>query len=156
MEKMNKLALPIIVTSKTKIHDLGIKNGQLIFVEDHKTIAFDFNNKRTFYNQIITLNTDDERQSILAPINGAFYFVFSTAVLWTYKDGWIQITTHPSEIVYIGSHLPELGSANTLYVDKKDTSISVWDDELNKYVVVADKTEAITTDEILILFEEKN
>lgn len=156
MADMIKPVLSVVATNASKIKDLGIENGQLIFVEDHKTIAFDFNNKRTFYNQIISLNTDEERQSILAPVNGAFYFVFSTAVLWTYKDRWVQITTPPNEIMYIGSGLPELGSANTLYVDKRDASISVWDNELNKYIVVADKTEAITTDEILILFKDKN
>lgn len=156
MADMIKPVLSVVATNASKIKDLGIENGQLIFVEDHKTIAFDFHNKRTFYNQIITLNTDEERQSILAPVNSAFYFVFSTAVLWTYKDRWVQITTPPHEIVYIGSGLPELGSANTLYVDKRDASILVWDNELNKYIVVADKTEAITTDEILILFKDKN
>ncbi len=147
--------LSVVATSASKISDLSIKNGQLVFVKDKQYIALDIDNKRVFYNHIISLKTDEERQSILAPINGLFYFVVSTAVLWTYEEGWIQITTQPSEVVFIGVELPELGSDSTLYVNKQDKEISIWDDKLKSYVVVADKMEEITTDEILLLFDNK-
>lgn len=147
--------LSVVATSASKISDLSIKNGQLVFVKDKQYIALDIDNKRVFYNQIISLKTEEERQGILAPIKGLFYFVVSTAVLWTYEEGWIQITTPPSEVVFIGVELPELGSANTLYVNKQDKEISIWNDELKSYVVVADKMEEITTDEILLLFDNK-
>lgn len=151
-----KPIISLIATDSNKLSDLSIKNGQLIFVPNLRYVALDYNNERTFYNQILTLRTDEERQSIIAPVNGLFYFVVPTAVLWTYEDGWVQITTPPEEIVFIGVELPELGSAKTLYVNKQDKSISVWDEELNHYVTVADKTEEITADEILLLFADKN
>lgn len=145
--------LSVVATSASRLSDLSIKNGQLVFVKDKQYIALDIDNKRVFYNQIISLKTDEERQSILAPIKGLFYFVVSTAVLWTYEDSWIQITTPPNEVVFIGVELPELGSANTLYVNKQNKEISVWDDDMKSYVVVADKMDEITEEEILLLFE---
>ncbi len=145
--------LSVIATSASRLSDLSIKDGQLVFVKDKQYIALDIDNKRVFYNQIISLKTDEERQSILAPIKGLFYFVVSTAVLWTYEDSWIQITTQPNEVVFIGVELPELGSANTLYVNKQKKEISVWDDDMKSYMVVADKMDEITEEEILLLFE---
>ena len=145
--------LSVIATSASRLSDLSIKDGQLVFVKDKQYIALDIDNKRVFYNQIISLKTDEERQSILAPIKGLFYFVVSTAVLWTYEDSWIQITTQPNEVVFIGVELPELGSANTLYVNKQNKEISVWDDDMKSYMVVADKMDEITEEEILLLFE---
>lgn len=145
--------LSVVATSASRLSDLSIKNGQLVFVKDKQYIALDIDNKRVFYNQIISLKTDEERQSILAPIKGLFYFVVSTAVLWTYEDSWIQITTPPNEVVFIGVELPELGSANTLYVNKQNKEISVWDNDMKSYVVVADKMDEITEEEILLLFE---
>lgn len=144
--------MSVIATTASKLSDLEIKNGQLIFSKDTTTIALDLNGKRTFYNQITLLETDEERKDLLAPVNKSFYFIVSTAVLWTYIDRWIPITTPPEEIVFIGVDLPVLGSERTLYVDKEKKCISVWDDSKQEYVIVADTTEEMTTDEILLLF----
>lgn len=152
MADVNKSILSVIATNASQLKDIPIKNGQLTFVKDKKLIALDLNNKRIFYNQIEILNTEEERLSILAPINGLFYFVISTAVLWTYTNKWIQITTPPNEVIFIGVTLPNLGSENTLYVNTNQKNISVWNNEIKKYEIVADKTEKITTDDILHLF----
>lgn len=152
MADVSKSILSVVATNASQLQNISIKNGQLTFVKDKRLIALDLNGKRMFYNQIATLGTDEERRGILAPINGLFYFVISTAVLWTYNNQWIQITTPPNEVVFIGVELPELGSKNTLYVNTNDKDISVWNNETKKYEVVADKTEAITTEEILSLF----
>lgn len=153
MADTEKTIMSVVATTASRLPDLSIKNGQLIFVKDSQKVALDLNDKRTFYNQIVVLQTDLERQSLLAPISGLFYFVIDTAVLWHYERTWIQITASPNEIVYIGVSLPELGSANTLYVDTALNNVSVWDDNAKKYQIVADKAEAITDDEISKLFE---
>lgn len=159
MAIVNKAPLSMIVTTSDKLSDLVIKNGQFIFVKDKKRIALDFNNNRTFYNQITELETDYERTSLASPANG-YYFVIGTAVLWYYQDGWNQITHAPEDIVFIGTELPELGQAkeNTLYVDKSKKEISVYDNTTDAYVVVADKSDVsvsigtITEDDINSLF----
>lgn len=153
MADTEKTIMSVVATTASRLPDLSIKNGQLIFVKDSQKVALDFNDKRTFYNQIVVLQTDLERQSLLAPISGLFYFVIDTAVLWHYEQTWLQVTTSPSEIIYIGVSLPELGSTDTLYVDTSLNNVSVWDNDAKKYQVVADKTEVITDDDISKLFK---
>lgn len=146
--------LSVCATTGERVKELTIKNGQLIFVQDKHRIAFDFNGKRRFYNQIEELETEAARKSLLAPVSGIYYFVIETAVLWTYRNEWVQITSKPEEIVFIGTEMPELGKAQTLYVNTTDDNenISVWDDNLNNYKIVADKTHSVTSEEVIALF----
>lgn len=140
---MAEAAFTIIATTSDRVKDLVIKNGQLIFIQDKGRIAFDFKDKRVFYNQITEIDTEHERSILSAPTSG-YYFVIETAVLWFYGDEWIQITASPEDIVFIGVELPELGQAKKIYVDKTNKEISVWDEDSETYIVVADKTD--TTD----------
>ena len=148
--------LVLIATTSSRIRDLVIKDNQLIFVQDLGRIAFDFKGKRVFYNQIVELDTEAERLALENPLNG-YYFVLNTAVLWHYNDSWVQITDKPQEIVYIGTkeNFPELGQANKIYADVTSGSenISVWSEELGCYVIVADKTQEVSDNDILELFD---
>lgn len=148
-----KPVLSVCATVGSRLPNLVIKDAQLIFVQDKHKIALDYGGKRTFYNQIEELATDATRTSMLAPVAGLFYFVIETAVLWTYRDGWVQITTPPKEVVFFGTELPELGVAKTLYVDTGKKEISVWDESIGGYVVVADKTNELTAEDINALFQ---
>lgn len=153
MAEPNKI-LSTVATTATRLPDLAIKEAQLIFIQDKQKIALDLNGKRTFYNQIVTLQTDDERKLMLAPVNGVFYFVIGTAVLWTYQDNqWVKITTPPNEIIHIGIDMPQLGSENVLYVNTESKSISVWDSSGSVYSIVAEKTRPIAKEDILALFQ---
>ncbi len=151
---MASTVMSLVATSSSRVRQLPIKDGQLIFVQDLGRIAFDFKSKRVFYNQIVELETEVERQALEHPLNG-YYFVIDEACLWFYKDGWIQITEKPNEVIFIGVELPQLGSANKLYANTTEgaESISVWDEELGCYVVVADKTQEVTMNDILELFD---
>ena len=126
---------------------------QLIFIKDLKRIAFDFNNTRTFYNQIVELDTEADRQALENPLNG-YYFIISSACLWSYKNGWTQITEKPKEIIFIGVEFPELGQEGKLYITTKEgnENISIWDEDKNEYKVVADKTHDIEVSFINNLF----
>lgn len=145
--------LKVIATSSSKLKDLVIKNGQLIFMQDAGRIAFDFKNKRTFYNQIVEL-TEAERADMEAPLPG-YYFTIDKVVLWNYSSvyGWRSITEEPQEIVFIGVEFPELGKDKTLYVNKTDGDehISVWDD--GSYKIVADKTHSISSEDVIAMFK---
>lgn len=145
-----KKVLSICATTGSRLSDLVIKDSQLIFVQDKHRIALDYKGKRTFYNQIVEIATEEER-GVIEPENGLFYFVINTAVLWTYRDKWIPITTPPNDVIFIGVQLPELGSANMLYVNKTG-SISIWDSEIEEYITVANKSDAISESEIVALF----
>ena len=148
-----KQVMSLVATSSSRIRELVIKDGQLIFIQDLGRIAFDFKGKRVFYNQIVELETEVERLNLDSPLNG-YYFVIDTACLWMYKNGWIQITEKPQEIVFIGTELPQLGQANKIYANttKGAENISVWSEELGAYVIVADKTYSMTSEEVVALF----
>lgn len=149
-----KSILSLVATSSSRIRELVIKDGQLIFIQDLGRIAFDYKGQRVFYNQIVELNTEADRLALDSPLSG-YYFVIGSACLWFYKDEWIQITAKPDNIVFIGVELPELGQENKLYANTTSgaENISVWSEELGCYVVVADKTQEVSENDILGLFD---
>lgn len=144
--------LKLVATTSSKIRNLIIEDGQLIFIQDLGRIAFDFKGQRVFYNQIVELETEAERQDLIDPLSG-YYFVIDTAVLWFYQDGWVQITERPQDIVFIGVELPSLGQAGKIYVDVDDKEISVWDEETDKYITVSNYTADVTDEDIENLFK---
>ena len=151
MADTTKNVLKLIATTSSKVRNLIIEDGQLIFIQDLGRIAFDFKGKRVFYNQIVELDTEAERLALDSPLSG-YYFCIDSACLWFYQDGWIQITEKPEEVIFIGVELPELGQENKIYVDKDDKEISVWDEETNKYIVVSNYTNEVTDEDIENLF----
>ncbi len=152
MANATKSVLKLVATTSSKIRDLVIEDGQLVFIQDLGRIAFDFKGKRVFYNQIVELETDLERTSLDSPLSG-YYFVINTGILWFYKDEWVQITEQPKEVIFIGVELPELGQAEKLYVDTDDREISVWIEDAKKYITVSNYTAEVTDDDINRLFE---
>lgn len=147
-----KSVMSLVATSSSRIRDLVIKDGQLIFIQDLGRIAFDFKGKRVFYNQIVELETEAERLALESPLDG-YYFVIDSACLWFYQNEWIQITEKPQEIVFIGVELPELGQQGKIYVDTDDREISVWDEETDKYIIVSNYTEEVSEQDIIDLFD---
>lgn len=149
-----KTVLSVCATTSERVKELPIKDAQIIFVRDKRKIAYDFGGKRRFYNEIEILESDDERTSLENPETEQYYFVIKTAVLWQYREGeWVQLTTSPEEILFIGTELPELGSAKTLYVNRANKNISVWDQDMNAYVVVAEHRDEISEEFIDSLFQ---
>lgn len=146
-----KSIMSLIATTSSRIRDLVIKDGQLIFIQDLGRIAFDFKGQRVFYNQIVELDTEEERLALESPFDG-YYFVVDSACLWFYKDGWIQITERPKEVLFIGIEFPQLGQRNKIYVDIDDKEISVWVEEIGGYVAVSNYTEEVTNEDIENLF----
>lgn len=147
-----KQVMSLVATSSSRIRDLVIKDGQLIFIQDLGRIAFDFKGKRVFYNQIVELESEAERLALNEPLSGC-YFVIGSACLWFYKDEWIQITKRPQEVLFVGVELPELGQEGTLYVDKDDKEISIWDEETGEYITVANYLGEVSNKDIEELFD---
>ena len=143
----------VVADKKSKLSDFAIGHQQIIFLQDKRVLALDYNGKRTFYNQIEVLNTENERQTLENPLQGIFYFVIGTVSLWFYDSDWIRITEPPKDILFIGDTLPEFGSENMLYVDKDDKEISVWDENLNQYITVANYTQEASNEDIESLFD---
>lgn len=126
-------------TTSTKLKDLNIVNGQIIFTSDTKTMYLDMKNKRHSYSTIQSFKTDADRINELLPASG-YYFVEETNVLWRYRNGWAQITpSNLSPILFFGdkTQLPSTGIEDTLYCT--DNAIYTW--KQSSYQMVADKTE---------------
>ena len=151
-----KSVMSLIATNSPRIRELPIKDGQLIFIQDLGRIAFDFKSQRVFYNQIAELDTEAKRLALESPLDG-YYFVIDSACLWFCKNNeWMQITEKPDEIVFAGVELPQLGQANRIYANTTEgaENVSVWDEELGAYVVVADKTQSMTPEDVIALFNQ--
>ena len=144
----------IVADQASKLSDLAIGHQQIIFIQDKRKIALDFEGKRTFYNHVEVLKTENDLKELTTPESGLFYFVIGTATIWFYDEKWIRVTAPPEEIVFIGTSLPELGSENTLYVNKKngEEGIFVWDVETQSYIFIAGKAKAISPSKIDGLF----
>lgn len=148
---MASAVMSLVATSSSRIRELVIKDGQLIFIQDLGRIAFDYKGKRVFYNQIVELETEADRLELDNPLDG-YYFVIDSACLWFYKDGWTQITEKPNEILFIDVELPQLGQQGKLYIDTNDREISVWDEKTDAYITVSNYTEEVSEQDIIDLF----
>lgn len=133
--------LKVYTTISDKLNDLSVINGQLIFVSDTKTIYLDNNGVRLSYDIIQVLKTDKDRIDIKKPKEG-FYFVEDSAVLWRYKNQWVQLTRgNVPHIILIDKYidLPSIGENDTIY--STENAVYVWDNKDKKYVSIANKTE---------------
>lgn len=148
---MANAVMSLVATSSSRIRELTIKDGQLIFIQDLGRIAFDYKGQRVFYNQIVELEAEAERLTLEEPLDG-YYFVIDSACLWFYKDGWTQITEKPDDILFIDVELPQLGQQGKLYVDTDDREISVWDDKTDTYITVSNYTAEVSDADIESLF----
>lgn len=149
---MANAVMSLVATSSSRIRELVIKDGQLIFIQDLGRIAFDYKGKRVFYNQIVEIETEADRLELENPLNG-YYFVIDSACLWFYKDGWEQITEKPNDILFIDVELPQLGQQGKLYIDTDDKEISVWDEKTDTYITVSNYTAEVTSEDIEGLFD---
>ena len=130
-------------TTDSKLAQLPVRNGNLIFVTDTKRMYLDVNGNRLPYMDIQILPLESDRTSILAPIEG-FYFVEETNVLWRYKEGWIQVTSPNLTPLFFGSYedFPPQGNPLVLYIS--DNATYKWDSLTSSYTCVANKTEWTT------------
>lgn len=150
-----KTMLSVLVTDNAKLYDIPISNNsQMIFVRDLRTIVLDYQGTRHFFNQIITIDTEDEKNTIV-PVNGNYYFVKDSVVLYAYQDNnWIPLTQNSAGTIYIGISKPSVGVNGTLYIDTFNQDIAVWDLNKQSYTIVGNTTQRITEAELLELFNE--
>ena len=127
-------------TTDSKISQLPVTDGNLVFTTDTKRMYLDMNGLRLPYVDIQILSQETDRTSILAPIEG-FYFVEETNVLWRYKGGWKQITPNNLAPLFFGDYedFPPQGQSNVLYVT--DDATYKWDSLTSTYICISNKTE---------------
>lgn len=126
-------------TVGSKLAQLPVSDGNLIFVKDTRTIYLDMNGLRIGYTDIQILSTEEDRTSILAPIEG-FYYVENTDIIWRYKGGWRQVTPDNLKPLFFGeySDFPPVGKENILYIS--DDATYKWDSLTSTYICISNKT----------------
>ena len=128
-----------IATTSDKISTITKQKGQLIFSRDDRVIYLDSDtNTRTEYRSIISLISEEQRQSIISPVSG-FYFVEETAVLWTYNINkeWEQLTQTPDNRILFYSSISEFpaqGKEGILY--NTLDNIYKWSSLQNTYIKI--------------------
>jgi hypothetical protein len=130
----------IISTTSEKISSLPVEEGQLIFSRDNHTIYMDWDGFRTQYSDIISLETEEEREQLESPAD-SFYFVDETNIFYKYKNGeWTQITPQGINPLYFGGvdSFPAVGNEQMLYIT--DSEIYKWNAANNEYKIVANET----------------
>lgn len=144
----------VIATTYSKLGLLPAVDGQIIFATDQGMACFDFDGKRSFIHSIEMIDKESDRTALLAPITNKVYFVLDTAIFWIYTSTgeWKQLTNKPEEIVCIGTSLPDVGNSSTLYVDKSNKSIAVWDDDVKDYTPVSNYCELAKESDIVSMF----
>ena len=127
-------------TVNSKLAQLPVSDGNLIFVTDTRTIYLDINGTRLGYSDIKILPQESDRTSILAPVEG-FYYVEETDIFWRYKEGWKQITPDNLNPLFFGAYedFPPTGKDNVLYIS--DDATYKWDSLTSTYICVSNKTE---------------
>lgn len=126
-------------TTDSKLKELGIVDGQIIFTSDTKTIYLDMKGKRHSYSTIQVFATDAERLAVTAPVEG-YYFVEDTNVMWRYKNMWKQVTpSHLNPIVFLDApnQLPVVGTEGLLYC----TNGAIYNWKQSSYNMIANRTE---------------
>ena len=127
-------------TTQSKLAQLPVSDGNLIFVTDTKKMYLDINGNRLGYQDIQILPTETDRTSILAPIEG-FYYIEETNILWRYKEGWKKVTPDNLSPLFFGAYedFPPTGNSNVLYIS--DDATYKWDSLTSTYICVSNKTE---------------
>lgn len=127
-------------TTQSKLAQLPVSDGNLVFVTDTKKMYLDINGNRLGYQDIQILPTETDRTSILAPIEG-FYYIEETNILWRYKEGWKKVTPDNLSPLFFGAYedFPPTGNSNVLYIS--DDATYKWDSLTSTYICVSNKTE---------------
>lgn len=124
-----------IVTTSSKVNEINVEVGNLIFCEDTRRIALDGENGRVFYDQIMCLPNDSMRISMIRSLVDGFYFSLDTNILWRLDNlTWIQITDKPdSQLVYgTLATFPRPGKVGVIYYS--DNHIYHWDADSEMYL----------------------
>lgn len=118
--------LSMVVTTKDKISQLPLKDGQMIFLKDKQRIYWDWDKKRSAYHDILELATHTDRTGLENPVNNKIYLVDEDYTLWQYRNGeWFALTREPN-VVFKSSPVDlssTPGKKDVLYVAGKQLYI---------------------------------
>lgn len=106
-------------SSKSTILKQSITNGRFYVASDtHELYCDTLDGERIKISEIEYLETNNEREEILAPLN-KFYYVSDTNKLWYYNEKWVQIG--PGSQLIIQANGTQLGS----YTGEQSVTVNI-------------------------------
>lgn len=125
--------IKFIATNHNKLSSINIKDGQIIFVKDEKTIYLDSEGARVAFENILTIDSENNREQTVA-IEGCFYYVEDSKLIYRYKNAqWNCLNS--SEIVFDDKDsFPKTGDEKKIYIS--DNNIYKWNKENNEYIKI--------------------
>lgn len=122
MENTN-LRVLTVSTNKTLLDQTAINNGAIYFVEDTKELFYDYNGSRLAIQDILILDKEEDRTSILfVPLN-KFYFVLETSTLWYYKCKWYKISNDPELATTVKAGIVQLATDSEVEEGTSQTKV---------------------------------
>lgn len=86
----------------SNVKNKPIKDGQILFYKDSREMFLDISDQdRIQITDVIYLQTDEDREAILAPIR-KFYYVLSKDELWVYNNRWLKVTNGVATDLVLG------------------------------------------------------
>ena len=96
----------ITVESKAKsVSIIPIKAGQFLMTTDTRSIFYDLEDSRIQLTDILELDTEVERQALIAPVN-KFYFIKDTGALYLDKFHLHLYNENDKSHLYVEIHHP--------------------------------------------------
>ena len=125
--------MKFIATNQNKLAEIPIKDGQVIFARDEQVIYLDSNSKRYSFKNILTIDTEVNRETTVA-LEGCFYYVKESKLIYRYEDSqWNCLNS--SEIIFNDREsFPQTGDPTKLYVS--ENAIYKWDGIAQQYIKV--------------------
>lgn len=121
--KNTNLRVLTVSTNKTLLDQTAINNGAIYFVEDTKELFYDYNGSRLAIQDILILDKEEDRTSILfVPLN-KFYFVLETSTLWYYKSKWYKISNDPELATTVKAGIVQLATDNEVEEGTSETKV---------------------------------
>ena len=121
--KNTNLRVLTVSTNKTLLDQTAINNGAIYFVEDTKELFYDYNGSRLAIQDILILDKEEDRTSILfVPLN-KFYFILETSTLWYYKSKWYKISNDPELATTVKAGIVQLATDNEVEEGTSETKV---------------------------------
>lgn len=148
MNFINSEKIFFIECNKSQLNSVTIIDGQLIYVKDNYELYWDNDNVRKQISDIIVLNTEEEKNDILAPLN-KFYYVKDSNKLYYYFLKWINIGS--SSDTYTKEEIDNLLSTSSLnFTNVSITKNSnIYTETYDNYTITSQKLSNGTWEETI-------
>lgn len=128
---------------------IPLKDGQFLILTDTRKLMYDNGASRITLGDVVELDRESDRQSLLAPIN-KFYFVKETGVLWRCDAGeWSKTADGKAVQMHTGSIVKSDAGAHGIRFNIKTKAIELYDSAKKTWEVMASAGASVAVKTVL-------